>query len=567
MNINENLQYGMLLEKPLTNMIPTLPPQLLYNNEKISSITPYIKEIKYSPNTGLHYENGQTIKFLLNSTGFIDPYATYLSFEIENTTEYPLQFDNSAHSLISSLIISINGNVIEEITDYDVIQSIVFDSTYNNNVRRDNKNCCFGYCDKGEVFYGTCENILFNKTSVVGGGGNSILNSIVNNLWTELKYDDDCNTSSVVNGMINRFLPKSKIKICLPLMSNIFGFGLSFQNYKWLPLELFPNLEFAITLNNHALFKPILSKKSYGEGGGIVAETIINSLSGEKRNYKLGNLQLLTTQLFFDSSILTHIRDIGLRNGLVIETQLIQSFQQKNFTKSPENTYVLNVPRKSVRSVMTIFLNRIYEKNAICRKLKRYSRGLIKFQVRIGEEHYPYLPIEGDSSTSDGIQNNLDFFRNWQKVFYKTNVNYSDSIINQQNYGIDGYFVDYLVKKRNVDGFSNNETIDDLPNFKTQGVQSNGNIENKNNSFITTYTNDVVGRCIYAISLDQIPLSGNIYKSGVDTRFVRPILIETVQKNNFEHIYESTEQYVQYVMLEFDYTLKIGTNGFLEKIF
>ena len=37
------------------------------------------------------------------------------AFDIENKSDRPLQFDNSAHSLISSIVISTNGNVIEEI--------------------------------------------------------------------------------------------------------------------------------------------------------------------------------------------------------------------------------------------------------------------------------------------------------------------------------------------------------------------------------------------------------------------------------------------------------------------
>ena len=142
--INENIQHEMFLDRPLTSQIPMLPPQLTFNNEKINSITPYIKEIKYSPNTGLVYNNNQTIKFLINSTGFIDPYGTYLAFDIENTSDRPLQFDNSAHSLISSLIISSNGNVIEEITDYDVVNSVIFDSTLNSDMRKLYKDVCFG---------------------------------------------------------------------------------------------------------------------------------------------------------------------------------------------------------------------------------------------------------------------------------------------------------------------------------------------------------------------------------------------------------------------------------------
>ena len=78
---------------------------------------------------------------------------------------------------------------------------------------------------------------------------------------------------------------------------------------------------------------------------------IANPKGGDKRKYQVKNTQLVTTQLFFDSSILVQIRDLALKSGFTLETQLIQSFQQKYFSDSPDNTYVLNVPRKSIRSV------------------------------------------------------------------------------------------------------------------------------------------------------------------------------------------------------------------------
>ena len=76
---------------------------------------------------------------------------------------------------------------------------------------------------------------------------------------------------------------------------------------------------------------------------------------------------------------------------------------------------------------------------------------------------------------------------------------------------------------------------------------------------------ELVGRSIFSVSLDQIPMSGNLYKSGVDTRFTKPILLELTQDNEIENIVDSV--YVQYVFIEFDYTIKIGFNGFITKEF
>jgi len=617
--INENIQHEMFLDRPLTNTVTILPPQLTFNSEKISSITPYIKEIKYSPNTGLTYTGNNTMKFLLNSTGFIDPYGTYISLEVENNSDRPIQFDNSAHSLISSIIISSNGNVIEEINDYDVICSVLFDSTLNSDARKKYKNICFGDgTDLGSE--GTNETILYDKGTadmkILSDINNGNGDPTVKKSWFELLYSSSRvknNTISkftntqVIKGKIKRWEPQTKMTILLPLMSNVFGFGLSLQNYKWIPLEIFPNLEFSITLNPHAFFTPLpyninnsgldenikndIIKNSeydisiipttninnFGENDDQ-ANTVVNKFtnligikdSNSLRSYKINNPRLITTQLFFDSSILSVIRDMALKSGFVLETQLIQSFQQKYFKQHPENTYVLNVPRKSVRSVISIFLNKVYEKCSLCRKLKRYSRGVKKFQVKIGEDYYPYNPIEGDASSNCCLENNSSFLNSWEKVFYKTNSNFGDSIINNFNFAIDIHKSDILYKYLSDTTPSNKTKLYNILTYYGKPYAIGGNVVTHNYPNIEeSFLNEKVGRAIFAVSLDQIPMSGNIYKSGVDTRYTKPILLEMycndIDGDNINSV--GGNVYVQYVMLEYDYTIKIGYNGFIVKEF
>ena len=606
--INENMQHEMFLDRQLTNNVPVLPPQLTFNSEKITSITPYIKEIKYSPNTGMVYQNNQTIKFLMNSTGFIDPYGTYFSFDIENKSDRPLQFDNSAHSLISSLVISSNGNVIEEITDYDVICSAIFDTTLNSDMRKQYKDVCFGSGNSSNGSEGTNEPILYNQ----GLTNPDNINNKIKLLWNDALFRDprafvEGLTCQVVNnGIIKRWMPQTSIRITLPLMSNIFGFGLSLQNYKWIPLEMFPNLEFSITLNPYAMFAvvpdDIKSMGAYDNFKSAALSTFVLdeldnsssyvifdrmrsliSVNENRRTYELKNTHLVTTQLFFDSSILNIIRDLALKNGFVLETQLFQSFQQKYFSQSPDNTYVLNVPRKSIRTLTTLFLNRNYEKYNICRKLKRYSRGITKMHVKIGEDYYPHNPIEGNASNNYGTTNNDQFLKNWSKAFYKTNQNFGDSIITNFNYAIDHYFQDeictYISQNINVVDDSSNISGRDFRNLllkpfnhiKYGNMIFGGNSLGELRMFDTIssdigYSNEKVGRALFSVSLDQIPMSGNIYKSGIDTRFTKPILIELVQSQNMEN-FVGNNQFIQYVLLEFDYTIKIGFNGFINKEF
>jgi len=610
--INENIQHEMFLDRPLTNTISILPPQLTFNNEKISSITPYIKEIKYSPNTGLHYKGNNTIKFLMNSTGFIDPYGTYLALEIENNSDRPIQFDNSAHSLISSLVISSNGNVIEEINDYDIINSIIFDSTFNIDARKKNSDICFGTNEELGC-EGTCETILYDKyTSQMYKNDQPIPggNNVINNAWDVLclssstgqlpRHIKNLTNNTIVNGKVKRWEPQTKLTILLPLMSNIFGFGLSLQNYKWIPLEIFPNLEFSITLNPYAFFTPLpynIDQVSLDERDNITIDfnnssntvgvktfdlaiehharkvAMFQELCGisdnmSSRNYQVSNPRLITTQLFFDSSVLNVIRDMALKNGFILETQLMQSFQQKYFKQSPENTYVLNVPRKSVRSVTSIFLNKIYEKASICRKLKRYSRGVKKFQIKIGEDYYPYNSIEGNASNNCGSINNTPFIKSWEKVFYKNNSNFGDSIINNFNFAIDHHYSDILYKYFSNSALQTDAKVRDTLLYMNPVLVKEDIVYHNYSNQHAGFLSEHVGRAIFSISLDQIPMSGNIYKSGVDTRFTKPILLEFYSAdidNNNPSVGDN--YFVQYVILEYDYTIKIGYNGFIVKEF
>jgi hypothetical protein len=636
--MNENFQNELLHDRINTYTQSVLPPQLVLNSEKTQTINPIYKEIKYSPNTGNSYTNGNIIRFLLNSTGFIDPYGTYLSFNIKNPNPYPLKFDNSAHSLISSIVISTNGVVLEEINDYDVVMSYLNDSTFGIKERKLCKDLCFGYnedydtiASNEKILYP--ENILtstvvptFNVQSRIETNFDSYLNrchvnhAIDNSIMNQ---DEDIITK---NGVVYTWYPQSEISIQLPLMSNIFGFGLSLQNYKWFPLELFPNLEFTIKLNEAALYIPLPCEieymrlnllvkpndnslvkediESWGLSGnnleprndGLTGNAnamneakilnynqcldLYNHYSGKKRKYEIYNVHLCTTQIYFDSQLLQVIRSNVYSNGLILETQMYNSFQHKIFKDRPENTYVLNVPRKSIRNITTLFLNREYENNPLYRKLNRYSRGIIKFQVKIGDNAYPVQPLigfAGDTIGKDCCSTNKAFFDSWKKVYSKLMYSsIAETVITQENFASDVTKADILKrhKQNNITDFdSYKEAI--ILNEYTK-IRNYGNIGaaalGDNNYIILQkkpykYNKEIVGRALFTVSLDSIPMSGNLYKSGVDTRFTKPILIEIDQSSGYSELVNNYTQYLQYVILEFDYTLKVSNTGMILRDF
>lgn len=556
--IDDNIVHDVMLERPLVETIPILPSALTYNHERMISIVPNIKEIAYSPNTGASYTTqNSTVKFLLSSTGYLDPYGLFIEFEIFNSSKYALQFDSSAHSLISKLVISTNGNILEEITDYDVINSCIFENTYNEATRILKPNECFAHghslhdkFDNEPVLFPSVEretqskvntiakHISFNKQNITGGNhnpggkfvaGDADVRPFGGQLYLAANY--------CLNSMYIR----------LPLMSFVFGHGLPIQNYKWIPLEFFPNFEVTIEFNKHAMFIPL--KVPYNvdipnaDNMPIPIE-LKNFNQTDHRGYEIRHIKLVTTQLYFDSSIIMQIRNSAFKNGIVIDTQIWQSYQQLTVQSNLQGgLYVLNTPRKSIKSLITLFLSKVYEVCAFARKLRKYSRGVTEFSVKIGDEFYPPNSLKGNSGNTYGPNNNYSMFESYVKVFNKSFMQYNNSIVNPLNYAIDYYEIDNYYK-----GLS----------------ESNGEYSAPN--FIARMKEELIGRCAFGLSLDLLPMSGDLYKNGIDTRFTKPILISLKQTNEAANRQFDT-RFTQYVLLEYDYTIKISPNGAITKDF
>lgn len=64
------------------------------------------------------------IRFIINSDGYLDPYSTYLQFEIDFSDMEEgniVQLDGSAHSLIRTMVIKGGSTELERIEEYDVL--------------------------------------------------------------------------------------------------------------------------------------------------------------------------------------------------------------------------------------------------------------------------------------------------------------------------------------------------------------------------------------------------------------------------------------------------------------
>ncbi len=120
-------------------MIPTetrydkLPPMGYPNSIRIMT---------FQPNNNGNSSPGDIVRFNINSPGFWDPYSAYINVEIDLSQEASLdyfdalQIDGSASSLISELVVTCKGGELERVSEYDVIASIIEDTSLNNAQRQ-----------------------------------------------------------------------------------------------------------------------------------------------------------------------------------------------------------------------------------------------------------------------------------------------------------------------------------------------------------------------------------------------------------------------------------------------
>lgn len=112
-----------------------VPNSLNYADIKPEAIESEIKLIKFTPTSTITgAKGGDVVKFLLTGNGFMDPYSTYLKFEVECTDLLEDEIrtvDRSAHSFIQRIVIRSQGAEIERIENYDVIAAMIHDVIYS----------------------------------------------------------------------------------------------------------------------------------------------------------------------------------------------------------------------------------------------------------------------------------------------------------------------------------------------------------------------------------------------------------------------------------------------------
>jgi hypothetical protein len=211
-----------------------------------------------------------TIQFNINnSSNLLDPFTFFIDIEVENPNEWPLQLDGSAHSLISKITLTSNGQIIEQIDNYDEYMFMYSDLYYDHEIRanrRENE----GY---GDNEWGTNETMIPGTLQLEYGKAGYIVTEEEKKVLKieNMKHANEIHPNNllewdhVINGKLSPFpYPESdlyklrnKRNFRLPVMLKLMGLGQGVDNYKFFPLEILGYCTITIVLNPDAFFVPM----------------------------------------------------------------------------------------------------------------------------------------------------------------------------------------------------------------------------------------------------------------------------------------------------------------------
>ena len=267
----------MFGDNVLSNKINYIPPHLKLNSDYNTDMTinSAFKQVMYTPD----FMSGGSVRFIINSNGFLDPYSLNFYFTVViSDAEMWYQFDSSAHSIISKLTISCNGVELERIENYQYLNSILFDISLDSKDRENLEHHGFGCHTKDNLSYGTGED-CFPATEQI----------FDKNFDKQFKCNGQKKTLSVKHGIPDSvihnegLLTRSKTYI-LPLMS--FLIGMNMNEYKYIPLHLFPYLQIDIEFNKFAMFQQNMGEKYFSSNFPL------NALYPRNVNFEPGLLNL-----------------------------------------------------------------------------------------------------------------------------------------------------------------------------------------------------------------------------------------------------------------------------------
>lgn len=296
--------------------------------------------------------------------------------------------------------------------------------------------------------------------------------------------------------------PLNKITLYLPLMSGIFGCLMQPNNYKLIPMVAFKDLIFEFQFNPYAFF------------------TSWSDTNYSSRKYRINACELHCELAEFMDLTVIRATNEALRNGFTLATQSyymgpIYNFSQNNLPP----TIQINLGFDSLRSIYMVILAGDYLRNSMYRKHYRLSGNITSFQLKIGTDYYPSLPIKGHAGCNYGSNNNYEFYIHMLKSFGKLTTG-EELAVNPHNFAIN-WRETYMAEK---DSKTNAGAIR-APNDPA------GTSYNNPSLFVMTgaqlsffFENRIIGKAIFGLDLDSLNYE-NAILSGIRTTDAKPFEI------------------------------------------
>lgn len=415
-----------------------------------------------------------------------------------------------------------------------------------------------------------------------------------NNNW-EPMFSTTVSQNCIANGRL------AGSTICVgdftvPLLSGLFGVLMPSDDYKYIPIFAFKDLNLRFNLNPFACHT-----SGYDDTYKCDNENAFNTLykvrmgAQLKRLWKFRKFEINVDILLFDYSIEQIIQN-QLMNGIVFHTHSwIQGPQYLlSNTNEANQTWHINCAFESLKALFWVFIPKDYDKYSFCRKNYRLSNNLAKYQIRIGIDYYPSIPVEGDAganamfSSLNYSQTNLPFVNGLWKSMNKFNDINHECSINSTNFAVNQRFYD-VTNTDPLFAASCFNMYDKLPDPTTAIIAWDDGItlgeENKKVDMIEEkslkldkdnfvgfrntetacgfplyHENRCVGKAIYGIGLESMANDGSVI-SGVNTKNFTPFEVNmTTTTDPIDPLFDRPR--TLYFFCFYDMLLQIKGNSF-----
>ena len=368
---------------------------------------------------GADARNPNIKMYNLSSTNLLDPLSLTLNLTLENLSPFPIKVEDSAHSLIKSIVVYSDNKVVENFTDYDEITKLehLFEyGQYERSLRRKNE----GF---GDNQYGTNEVIIAARNNANEDRINRALRPVVPPLNASIDLTRVKNISSwdtVVNGKIvndvirKEYLHKYHFKI--PLRLKTIGTGLEKKNHKLLPLSLFNNLFIAVHLTDQNV--KLANNISNNTGFNVTKENSFTAHDGDVEVRYL-NADITSTQYRFPDPYQKDAIDNALAGGWIIDYKEITPAFKGLITNETHISYVRSEATRNLKSMLLTFTHNTLNDKYL-RRMSYVNPGITSLKFHMSGNEIPldkdYHTTKYNSLNTHGLENCSQFFEQIETI-------------------------------------------------------------------------------------------------------------------------------------------------------